>query len=76
MPPPSPSRRPTSCCRWSPIVEEYGAKFGVSPVRLGRGEVAKQIFLGFRETDADIDYLRTFVDLVRAYRDTEEQARS
>lgn len=60
--------------RW--MVEEYGAKFGVSPVRLGRGGVAKQIFLGFREADSDIDYLRAFVDLARAYRDTEEQARS
>jgi LysR family transcriptional regulator for metE and metH len=52
--------------RW--MVEEYGAKFGVSPVRLGQSGVAKQIFLGFREPDVDIDYLRAFVDLAIAHR--------
>jgi len=53
--------------RW--MVEEYGAKFGVSPVRLGRNGVAKQIFLGCRDADRDLDYLRAFVDLARAHRD-------
>lgn len=53
--------------RW--LVEEYGAKFDVSPVRLGRDGVAKQIFLGFREADADIGYLRGFIDLALAHRD-------
>lgn len=53
--------------RW--MVEEFGAKFGVTPVRLGHDGVDKQIFLGFRETDADIDYLRAFVDLALAHRD-------
>lgn len=52
--------------RW--LVEEYGAKFDVSPVRLGRNGVAKQIFLGFREADADIGYLRGFIDLALAHR--------
>jgi LysR family transcriptional regulator for metE and metH len=47
--------------RW--LVEEYAAKFDVTAVRLGRQGIAKQIFLGFREADADIDYLRAFVDL-------------
>jgi len=53
--------------RW--LVEENGARFGVFPVRLGSHGVAKQIFLGFREGDADIDYLRAFIDLARAHRD-------
>jgi len=53
--------------RW--MVEEYGAKFGVSPVRLGRDGIAKQIFLGFRDTDSDLDYLRAFIDLARSHRD-------
>jgi LysR family transcriptional regulator for metE and metH len=47
--------------RW--LVEEYASKFDVTPVRLGQQGIAKQIFLGFREADADIDYLRAFVDL-------------
>ena len=50
--------------RW--MVEEHGGTFGVRPVRLGRDGVAKQIFLGFREADAGIDYLRAFVDLARS----------
>lgn len=53
--------------RW--IVEEFGGKFGVSPVRLGPDGVDKQIFLGYREADADIDYLRAFVALALAHRD-------
>lgn len=53
--------------RW--MVEEFGPRFGVSPVRLGPDGVAKQIFLGYREADADIDYLRAFVDLALAHRE-------
>ncbi|MFV3131600.1 LysR family transcriptional regulator [Niveispirillum sp. KHB5.9] len=53
--------------RW--MVEEFGGRFGVSPVRLGPDGVDKQIFLGFREADADIDYLRAFVDMALAHRD-------
>ncbi|MES1195966.1 MAG: LysR family transcriptional regulator [Steroidobacter sp.] len=47
--------------RW--LVDEYAGKLDVTPVQLGKKGIAKQIFLGFRETDADIDYLRAFVDL-------------
>lgn len=53
--------------RW--MVEEFGGRFGVTPVRLGLDGVAKQIFLGYREADGDIDYLRAFVDLALAHRD-------
>lgn len=52
--------------RW--LVEEYAAKLDVTPVKLGRRGVAKQIFLGIREVDADVDYLRAFVDLARKHR--------
>lgn len=52
--------------RW--LVEENAAKFEVTPVKLGQKGVAKQIFLGFREVDADIDYLRAFINLARAHR--------
>lgn len=53
--------------RW--LVEEQAATFEVFPVKLGREGVAKQIFLGFREEDAAIDYLRAFIDLARRHRD-------
>lgn len=49
--------------RW--LVEEYADKMNVVPVRLGRKGIAKQIFLGARETDTDIDYLKAFIDLAR-----------
>jgi LysR family transcriptional regulator for metE and metH len=49
--------------RW--LVEEYADTMNVVPVRLGRKGIAKQIFLGARETDTEIDYLKAFVDLAR-----------
>jgi LysR family transcriptional regulator for metE and metH len=51
--------------RW--LVDEYAAKMRVVPVRLGRHGIAKQIFLGAREADFDIDYLQAFVALARSF---------
>eukprot|EP01136_Pigoraptor_vietnamica_P036449 Opistho-1_new@103036 len=45
--------------RW--LAEEYAQKTGVAAVRLGAKGIAKQIFLGAREADLDIDYLRAFI---------------
>ena len=50
--------------RW--LAEEYAARMPVTPVRLGRQGIAKQIFLGAREADFEIDYLEAFVELARA----------
>lgn len=47
------------------LVAEYAGKMAISSVRLGRQGIAKQIFLGVREADADIDYLKAFVELAR-----------
>ena len=49
--------------RW--LVEEYAARMDVVPVRLGARGIAKQIFLGAREADTAIDYVRAFVELAR-----------
>src|SRR5690606_6009276 len=49
--------------RW--LVEEYAEKLDVVPVRLGKHGIAKQIFLGMRETETVIDYLQAFMDLAR-----------
>lgn len=49
--------------RW--LVEEYTEKLELTPVRLGKNGIAKQIFLGIRENDANIDYLQAFVELAR-----------
>jgi len=52
--------------RW--LVEEQAERFAVSAVKLGPQGVAKQIFLGYREADGQIDYLRAFVEMARAHR--------
>ncbi|MDE1180806.1 LysR family transcriptional regulator [Paraburkholderia sp.] len=49
--------------RW--LAEEYAGVMPLTPLKLGRKGVAKQIFLGTRETDATIDYLTAFVELAR-----------
>ncbi|WP_282275503.1 LysR family transcriptional regulator [Stenotrophomonas sp. PS02297] len=49
--------------RW--LVEEYASRMEVVPVRLGARGIAKQIFLGAREADTGIDYVRAFIDLAR-----------
>jgi len=45
------------------LAAEYAQKVAISPIRMGRHGVAKQIFLGMREADAEIDYLKAFVRL-------------
>jgi LysR family transcriptional regulator, regulator for metE and metH len=52
--------------RW--LVNEYAGKLDVSAVQLGKRGIAKQIFLGIREADANIDYLRGFLKLARERR--------
>lgn len=49
--------------RW--LAEEYAERMPVVPVRLGRQGIAKQIHLGVREADLDIDYLKAFIALAR-----------
>lgn len=55
----------TALPRW--LIEEYSEKLDVVPVRLGRAGIHKQIFLGVREPDMEIDYLRAFVELARQF---------
>ena len=49
--------------RW--LVLEYASKMDVVPVRLGTEGIAKQIFLGARESDVGTDYLKAFIELAR-----------
>lgn len=53
--------------RW--LVEEYAEKLDISAIRLGKQGIAKQIYLGIREADAEIDYLHAFVELARNHRE-------
>ncbi len=52
--------------RW--LVEEYREKIPLSVVRLGKNGIAKQIHLGVRESDGDIEYLKAFIKLAQSYR--------
>jgi LysR family transcriptional regulator for metE and metH len=47
------------------LVDEYAGKTAISAVRLGRRGIAKQIFLGMRTADMEIDYLSAFKDTAR-----------
>lgn len=57
--------------RW--LVMEHAEKLDLTPIRLGHRGIAKQIHLGFREADAEIDYLRAFVELALSQRDSNTQ---
>jgi LysR family transcriptional regulator for metE and metH len=46
--------------RW--LVQEYADTMDVVPVRLGKNGIAKNIYLGAREADVSIDYLRAFIE--------------
>ncbi len=50
--------------RW--LADEYADRMPVTSVKLGKTGIAKQIFLGTREADASLDYLRSFVEFARA----------
>ena len=47
------------------LVKENSAQFGVQPVRLGKQGIQKQIYLGIREQDADMDYLKGFIEMAK-----------
>lgn len=51
--------------RW--LVEQYSSQLDLVPVRLGEHGVAKQIFLGSRESESDIDYLNAFIEHARQF---------
>lgn len=52
--------------RW--LAEEYCTKLPLAVVRLGKQGIAKQIYLGTREGDSEVEYLRAFIGLARNYK--------
>lgn len=54
----------TALPRW--LAEEYSAKLPLSVVRLGKTGIAKQIFLGTREGDENVEYLKAFTEFARS----------
>jgi len=59
--------------RW--LAEEYASWMPLTSVRLGKKGIAKQIFLGTRKTDDDIDYLAAFVKAARDWKWAEARMR-
>ena len=59
----------TALPRW--LVEEYASKLDVVPIQLGKLGIHKQIFLGIREADIEIDYVNAFVKLAHEFRDVD-----
>jgi LysR family transcriptional regulator for metE and metH len=53
----------TALPRW--LAEQYAERLALVPLRLGARGIAKQIHLGLRETDREVDYLKAFVALAR-----------
>jgi len=49
--------------RW--LVKEYAPQMSIVDVRLGEGGIFKQIFVGVRDVDDGIDYVKGFVELAR-----------
>lgn len=47
--------------RW--LIEEYCERLPIIPVRLGEQGITKQIFLGLRISDQNIDYLEAFIEI-------------
>lgn len=51
--------------RW--LAEEYCEKMPLAVVRLGRKGIAKQIYLGSRESDKTLEYLKGFITLASGF---------
>jgi LysR family transcriptional regulator for metE and metH len=50
--------------RW--LVDEYATRLTIAAVRLGRHGIAKQIHLGVRSADLDVDYIYGFLSLSKS----------
>lgn len=49
--------------RW--LIQEYSSQLSIVDVRLGPTGIFKQIFVGVREADAQVDYIAAFIELAR-----------
>jgi len=54
----------TALPKW--LVTDYAPQLRLRTLRLGAAGIQKHIYLGARESEWEIDYLRAFVDLARA----------
>jgi LysR family transcriptional regulator for metE and metH len=54
----------TALPRW--LAQDYAQRVAIVPVRLGRQGITKQLFLGVRQADLELDYLRSFIEFARS----------
>jgi LysR family transcriptional regulator, regulator for metE and metH len=47
------------------LVEQYIGQLPIKAVKLGSDGIDKQIFIGIREKDADIEYIKSFVEMAK-----------
>lgn len=50
--------------RW--LVLEQQDRFPLVPIRLGKTGIEKQIFLGLRQADVQVDYMAAFIEIARS----------
>lgn len=49
------------------LVEEYKDQYPITALQLGAHGIDKKIFLGIRQEDKDVDYLRSFLDIAASF---------
>lgn len=54
----------TALPRW--LVQEYAERYDIHPVKLGKQGVHKQIHLGIRSEDANVDYIQAFLEKAKS----------
>lgn len=47
------------------LVAEYAGKLPLHAIRIGEEGIWKEIYVGIRESDAAVDYIRSFIDLAK-----------
>jgi len=48
------------------LVDQYDGELAIKALRLGAKGIAKQIFVGVREDDSNIDYIASFMDIAKS----------
>lgn len=49
------------------LVEQYSKSLPITSIKLGKQGIKKQIFIGLRERDIEIEYIQSFIDIASEY---------
>ncbi|WP_441002581.1 LysR family transcriptional regulator [Pseudocolwellia agarivorans] len=53
------------------LVEQYSKTLPIKAIKLGKKGIAKQIFIGLRESDVSIEYIQSFIDIASKHSTTQ-----